>query len=145
MAFQMPPKEPPQPSAVQSRTVQPSAEQPRAVQSSSASAGGAEQVQQHGGWGYQPLSACPASGTVTDLLDWAVPTRVEPVEVPQSQVQQPAAVTGGSVSDPQATPQPRRSTRAGRGQTRKFDDYVQSMSYRNKYEQVWPALGGGKA
>ena len=45
--------------------------------------GGPEQVQQHGEWQYQPLSACPATGTVEDLLDWAVPKSVVPANVQQ--------------------------------------------------------------
>ena len=69
------------------------------------------------------------------------------MELPHGQVQQPVVVDGGDVgvSDSPATTQLRRSSSAGRGQTKKFYDYVQCVSYRHRYEQEWPALGGGKA
>ena len=103
--------------------------------------------QQHVGWRYQPLSDCPAQGTITYILNWAAPTRVEPKgELPHGQVQQLVVLDGGDagVSILPAAPQLRRSSRAGRGQTKKFDDYVHCVSYRNRYEQEWLALGGGR-
>ena len=32
------------------------------------------QQQEHGGYVYKQLGDCPARGTVSDLLEWAVPT-----------------------------------------------------------------------
>ena len=32
------------------------------------------QQEEHGGYVYKKLGDCPAQGTVTDLLEWAVPT-----------------------------------------------------------------------
>ena len=90
------------PSEVRAGPVRPRVQQP---------SGGPGQAEQHGEWQYQPLSACPATGTVEDLLDWVVPKSVVPVG-DQQQSQQPAAVTPPSV-----TMTHRRSTRAGRGRT----------------------------
>jgi len=96
-----------------------------------------EQVQQHGEWQYQPLSACPATATVEDFLDWAVPKSVVP-EKAQQQNQLPAAVTPASVEGT-----PRRSTRAGRGENPKYKDYVSAtllstgISSSVSYPQPW--------
>ena len=116
------------PSAEQAGPVQQRVQQP---------SGGPDQVEQHGEWQYQPLSACPARGTVDDLLNWAVPKSVVPVSTEQ-QSQQPVAMTPASVT-------PRRSTRTGRGENPKYKDFVSAMSCRSKYVLEFPALEGGEA
>ena len=95
-----------------------------------------DRVQQHMGFQYLPLSAAPARGTFTEAMDSWIPTEVQP--------QQDAADHGngdGQAKDTQDDDGVRRSSRQGRGQTSKYKDYVQSVSYRDKYEQEWPVLG----
>ena len=117
---------PAQSSEVQLSPVKPSGVQSRPAQLSGASRDVAEGAQQYGGGSHQPLSTYPESGTVRDQVDGTIPTRVEPVGQP------PVTITPTSV----LTPAPRRSTRAGRGQTKKYEDYVQNISFRHNYEQV---------
>jgi hypothetical protein len=85
-------------------------------------------MEQHGGFDYQPMSSGPAiGGTLGDLLQWAVPSQSQQDNVQAKDTQDDNGV--------------RRSSRQGRGQTSKYKDYVQSVSYRDKYEQEWPVLG----
>jgi hypothetical protein len=99
-------------------------------------------MEQHGGFDYQPMSASPAiGGTLDDLLPWAVPSQSQPANVSQEGAQQEGH-QGDQGCDRSPAQEIKRSTRSGRGQTTKYQDYVESVSCRNIYEQKWPVLGG---
>jgi hypothetical protein len=104
-----------------------------------------DNMEQHGGFDYQPMSASPAiGGTFGDLLQWAVPTQSQPANVSQEGAQQEGH-QGDQGRDRSPAQELRRSTRSGRGQTTKYQDYVESVSCCNIYEQKWPVLGRGRA
>ena len=73
------------------------------------------------------LGDCPARGTVIDLLEWAVPTAAEHrdhgPDAPAHDQDRPAAVQARGVvcgARDRLPAEPRRSTRAGRGETLKY-------------------------
>ena len=86
---------------------------------------------------------------MSDLLEWAVPTaaghrKLSP-EAPGHVQDHPAAVQDGGVvrgdRDRQPT-EPRRSTRAGRGETTKYQDFVQNLGASLTYAQMVSGHGG---
>jgi hypothetical protein len=85
--------------------------------------------ERHGGFVYKPLQDCPRQGTVSDMLDWAVPT----AEEGHGEVRDDGPGDGDlrqddvRVGQGQGVHIPRRSTRAGRGQTNKYEDFVRQI------------------
>jgi hypothetical protein len=90
--------------------------------------------EEHGGYVYKSLGKCPTQGTVSDLLEWGVHTatghRDKGPAAPAHAQDHPAAVQDQGVvcgdCDHQPTG-PRRSTRAGRGETIKYQYFVQNL------------------
>ena len=91
------------------------------------------------------LEDCPWQGDMCDLLEWAVP--VAPRDEDQGHDDRPQGATqqgAGQRADGEAQ-EPRRSSRAGRGQTSKYDDYdVNDIHFGASatYAQVVSGLGG---
>ena len=88
-----------------------------------------QQREEHGGYVYKPLGERPTRGTVSDLLEWAVPTdagrRDECPDVPARDHGHHAAVQDEGVVRGEQDHQhqePRQSTRAGKGETSKYHD-----------------------
>ena len=101
----------------------------------------AEPPSVHNGHVYQPLSASPVGTsqwrTVDDVLDWAIPTRVEDPEAHNGKEHRqqdlgPVHHFGDELPDrPEddglgrsERPLPRRSARGNKGKTSKYRDYV---------------------
>jgi hypothetical protein len=104
-----------------------------------------DNMEQHEGFDYQPMSACPPiGGNFNDFMHWMIPTQSQPADASQEGAQQEGQ-RGDQGRDRSPAQEIRRSTRSGRGQTTKYQDYVESVSCRNIYEQKWPVLGGGRA
>ena len=107
------------------------------------------QQERHSGYVYKQLQECPRQGTVGDLLDWAIPM----VEGGDNGGQDGHAQGVGPQADEQprdgeeAAPcqgvsRPRRSTRVGRGQTNKYEDFVRRIGASATYAQIVSGMGG---
>jgi hypothetical protein len=86
------------------------------------------------------LQDCPKQGTVSDLLEWAIPAAAD-----HQDEDQPAGVQHrGDVREEQVphSPGQRRSTRAGRGETTKYRDFVQKIGASATYAQIVSGFGG---
>ena len=107
---------------------------------------------------FQPNMTMPcrqaeaARGTVSDLLKWAVPTaadhRDQGPEDPVRDHGHPAAVQDQGVvrgERDRQLPEPRRSTRAGRGETSNYRDFVQNIEASATYAQITSGHGGRRA
>ena len=110
------------------------------------------QRKEHGGYVFKQLGECSARGTVSDLLEWAVPTAADHKnQGPEVQVRghgAPAAVRDQGVvcaEHNQPLPEPQRSTRAGRGETSKYLDFVQNIGASATYAQIISGHGGRRA
>ena len=116
-------------------------QQPRRVHHQPA---GAEQ-EVHGGYVYKPLADCPTQGTVRDLLEWAIPVEQEHGQEKQahedSQQADPKGQGDVSTGQRQHSPEPRRSTRAGRGETSKYEDFVREIGASATNDQMESGLG----
>jgi hypothetical protein len=66
------------------------------------------------------MSSCPTQGTVGNLLEWAIPTQPD-------QGQGEAVQAGGHQDGHGQGDGVRRSSRVEKGQTTKYDDYVQMI------------------
>ena len=99
--------------------------------------------EEQGGYVYKPLGDCPARYTVSELLEWAFHTaadhRDQGHEAPVRDQGHPAAVQDRGVvcgeRDCQL-PEPRRSNRAGRGETSKYQDFVQNIGASATYALI---------
>ena len=100
------------------------------------------QHEEHGGYVYKQLGASPAHGTVSDLLEWAIPTEADHHhQVPEGQVHDHAHHAAGDQGGVRAehvqhSPEPRRSTRAGRGETSRYQDFVQNIAFATYAQMV---------
>ena len=104
---------------------------------------------QYGGFVRNRLEDCPQQGGVRDLLEWAIPAapgadvqeQGHPAQDsgPQEPTQQGAA-PGGNQEEQGI----RRSTRQGRGQTSKYEDFVRAIEVGASatYAQIVSGLGG---
>ena len=107
------------------------------------------QQEKHNGCVYKQLQECPRQGTVDDLLDWAIPTAEGDSnegqdgrahgDVPQADEQHR---DGEDAAPGQGVPSPRRSTRVGRGQTNKYEDFVRHIGASATYAQIVSGMGG---
>ena len=109
------------------------------------------QHEENGGYVHKQLGECPARGTVSDLLEWSIPTEAAHRDQgPEAQVQDHGhhdAVRDQGVvraERVQTIPEPRRSTRAGRGETSKYQDFVQNIASAT-YAQMVSGHGGKRA
>ena len=107
------------------------------------------QPEKHGGNVYKQLHECPRQGTVNDLLDWAIPTAEGGKdEGPEGHAHGDEPRDGEQhhdeeVAEPyQEVSSPRRSTRAGRGQTNKYEDCVRQIGASATYAQIVSGMGG---
>ena len=107
------------------------------------------QQEEHGGYVYKPLQDCPKQGTVSDLLEWAIPAAADHQDQgPEGVVcveDQPAGVQQhGDVGEEPVPHSPgvSRSTRAGKGETNKYRDFVQKIGASATYAQIVSGLGG---
>ena len=83
---------------------------------------------------------------MSDMLDWAVPT----AEEGHGEVRDDGPGDGGlrqddvRVGQGQGVHSPRRSTRAGRGQTNKYEDFVRQIESGASatYAQIVSGMGG---
>ena len=88
----------------------------------------------HGVYVYKPLGDCPAEGRVRDILEGADPTATDhgghihegqgPDHGPHAAAHDQGVV---HAERDQPSPGPQRSTRAGRGLTSKYHDFVQNI------------------
>ena len=104
---------------------------------------------QHGGFVQNRLEDCPRQGGVRDLLEWAIPAAPGADDQergdqgydggPQEATRQCAGPRGD-----QEAQEPRRSSREGRGQTSKYDDFVRTINIGASatFAQIVSGLGG---
>ena len=94
---------------------------------------------QYGGFVRNRLEDCPRQGDVRDLLEWAIPAR--PGAGDQDRGDQ-GLVSGPE--DDQEAQEPRRSSREGRGQTSKYEDFVRTVNVGASatFAQIVSGLGG---
>jgi hypothetical protein len=110
----------------------------------------APQQEEHGGYVYKPLEECLARDTVSDLLEWAVPTaaghRNLSPEAPGHVQDHPAAVQDGGVVRGDCDRQPTelsRSTRAGRGETTNTKTLWRTWELPQHMPRWYLDMGGG--
>ena len=94
----------------------------------------------HGGYVYKPLADFPTQGTVRDLLEWAIPVEQEHGQAHEDS-QQADPKGQEDVSTGQRSPEPRRSTRTGRGETSRYKDFVPEIGASATYDQMESGLG----
>jgi hypothetical protein len=102
------------------------------------STGAAEPVR---GWVTQPLSNCPTGGGLHDLLEWSIHTQQTGQDMSGNQPGQAGGAPDGGplvrgVSHPVngEDRQPRRATRANKGQTKKYELPRANKGQTKKYE-----------